>query len=169
MAATIEICKSVCGHGAGLYEVSDRGHVRRIGRGMLKATKLKCGYMKVGLCQRGIYRQCYVHQLVLESFVGPCPSGFETRHLDDNKVNNQLENLCWGTYVDNAEDAARNNKVSRGSQHYNAKLNEEIVTAAIQEHFSKRTSIRKLAIKYGVAHQTMSNAVSGKKWRHVHG
>lgn len=47
-----------------------------------------------------------VHNLVLEAFVGPRPPGMECRHLDSNKLNNRLYNICWGTKSQNALDHA---------------------------------------------------------------
>lgn len=62
------------------------------------------GYRYVMLNARG---ECYSHKvarLVLETFVGPCPDGMECRHLDGNKLNDDLENLCWGTRYENIQD-----------------------------------------------------------------
>lgn len=53
-------------------------------------------------------RACrFVHRLVLEAFVGPCPPGMQCRHLDGNSLNNRLSNLCWGTPKENLDDAVR--------------------------------------------------------------
>ena len=46
----------------------------------------------------------YVHRLVLEAFVGPCPEGMECRHLEGDTANNALSNLAWGTPQENAAD-----------------------------------------------------------------
>lgn len=51
---------------------------------------------------------CFVHRLVLETFVGPCPEGMEARHVKTNDPgNNHLENLEWGTPKQNGEDRKR--------------------------------------------------------------
>lgn len=47
------------------------------------------------------YGNVKMHRLVCEAFHGPCPSGMETLHLDDDGLNNRPENLCWGTRKDN--------------------------------------------------------------------
>jgi len=50
-----------------------------------------------------------LHQLLAMAFV-PNPNNYEiVRHLDDNKDNNCLSNLKWGTIKENIEDAIRNN------------------------------------------------------------
>jgi hypothetical protein len=52
----------------------------------------------------------YVHHLILLAFVGPRPEGCVTRHLDDDKANNRLGNLCYGTSTENNYDMVRNGK-----------------------------------------------------------
>jgi hypothetical protein len=59
-----------------------------------------------------------VHQLVLETFVGPCPENQETRHLDGIPANNRLENLCWGTSQENnGLDKRRHGTLALGERH----------------------------------------------------
>lgn len=63
------------------------------------------GYPRIS--HKGIWRP--VHQLVLETFAGPCPPGELARHLNDIKTDNRWpENLCWGTPAENSADAVRN-------------------------------------------------------------
>lgn len=45
-----------------------------------------------------------VHRIVLLAFVGPCPEGYECRHLDGDRTNNRLSNLKWGTAAENTQD-----------------------------------------------------------------
>lgn len=100
-----------------LYEVSDQGQVRRtapgpstrVGRVLKPSTNSK-GYSIVRLCRNGVQRNKRVHRLVLEAFVGACPLGMECRHLDDDKSNNQLPNLVWGTRGENEYDKVRNGR-----------------------------------------------------------
>ena len=50
-----------------------------------------------------------LHQLLAMAFI-PNPHNHEVvRHLDDNKDNNSLDNLKWGTIKENIQDAIRNN------------------------------------------------------------
>lgn len=52
----------------------------------------------------------YVHRLVLEAFVGPCPDGMVACHWDDNPENNHLNNLRWDTESSNQRDKVRNGR-----------------------------------------------------------
>jgi hypothetical protein len=78
--------------------------------GWLKAQKHK-EYLRVGLCVKGKRYHRYVHRLVLEAFVGPCPEGLECRHLNGVGTNNHLGNLKWGTQQENRQDTVRHRVV----------------------------------------------------------
>jgi hypothetical protein len=62
----------------------------------------------------GRYKTFRVHRLVLLAFVGPCPEGMESRHLDGDPGNNRLDNLAWGTPEENREDNRRLGRYSGG-------------------------------------------------------
>lgn len=62
----------------------------------------------VGFCKDYQSTRIRVHAVVLNAFVGPRPDGMVCRHLDDDKTNNALSNLCWGTPRENQLDVVRN-------------------------------------------------------------
>lgn len=106
----------------GHYSVSDHGHVRsdqrRIdtSRGLWRQDEriLKpyvsgpLGHLKVDLYLNGKRYKRYVYRLMLEAFVGPCPPGMQALHGDDDRSNNWLTNLRWGTQSENNRDSIRN-------------------------------------------------------------
>lgn len=47
----------------------------------------------------------YHHRLVLEAFVGPPPPGADACHINGDYVDNRLENLRWGTRLENIGDS----------------------------------------------------------------
>jgi HNH endonuclease len=64
-------------------------------------------YSKVNLSD-GIRKVArYIHRLVLEAFVGPCPPGLICCHNDGEPANNRVENLRWDTYQANENDKFR--------------------------------------------------------------
>ena len=84
------------------YEVSDDGHVRNKVTGrILKNIVNSDGYHVVSLSNRKQHR---VSRLVLLAFVGPCPEGMNCRHIDNDRTNNHLSNLAWGTCLDQHND-----------------------------------------------------------------
>lgn len=90
------------------YEISNRGNVRSSdGTPVpIRIYETKPGgpkYPRVSLAGR----LRYVHRLVLEAFVGPCPKGMQCRHLNGIPTDNRLENLRWGTPSEDNYDRVR--------------------------------------------------------------
>ena len=104
------------------YEVSDQGRVRsterkvdringrsyRVRERTLKQTLTPGGHHRVSLHIGVGTVSRLVHQIVLETFIGARPVGYESCHYDDDKHNNSLSNLRWGTSSENAKDRVRN-------------------------------------------------------------
>lgn len=112
----------------GYYSVSNLGHVRsepRVidrpgpkgvltvrGRILKQVPHYRDQYMMVSLNRDNIRRAFFVHRLVMLGFVGARPEGQEVRHLDCDKRNNTLDNLCYGTPTENAQDSIRMGRTS---------------------------------------------------------
>ncbi len=85
----------------GLYEVSDAGRARTFTlRGAHKyighIARTKRNSLEVMLkSQTGKLTTRTVAIIVAETFMGPCPSGHATYHLDRDFMNNRLENLVY--------------------------------------------------------------------------
>jgi hypothetical protein len=127
----------------GLYRVSDHGEVEVyerttevVGRGGTKylrfrpAARLKPwitpdGYSKHGLCKAGVTKSFHAHQLIMLAFVGERPRKRLVRHIDGNPRNNQLSNLCYGTYQENAQDAISHGTIAWGERSNLSKFSEE--------------------------------------------
>ena len=115
--------------------------------------------------------------LILEAFVGPKPNGMECCHFDDDRTNNKLSNLRWGTPKSNSEDRVRNGRarggteggVLYGEQNGSAKLTKELVVSARKLHTEspQHYSCTALAKQMNVTPQTMHRALTGKTWGHV--
>jgi len=76
----------------------------------------RTGHLQIGLYKRQGHQQFfYVHRLVLEAFVGPCPKGKQARHFPDrDPTNNNLCNLSWTTPLKNQRDRFRHGTSNRG-------------------------------------------------------
>lgn len=96
------------------YGVDTLGKVYSKKTGVWVPLKIRVrhdGYPSVRLHVNKRDKGFTVHYLVLRTFIGPRPPGQECRHLDGNKSNNTLENLCWGTRKENGEDATRHLRI----------------------------------------------------------
>jgi HNH endonuclease len=102
----------------GYYEVSNFGRLRRakpgkgtwVGREIALFTTRK-GYV-FGHVYAGVGKvsrvSFFIHVLVAEAFVGPCPDGMEVNHIDLCKANNRWDNLEYKTHLDNVKHAGEN-------------------------------------------------------------
>jgi hypothetical protein len=119
------------GHGFTAYQASDLGQIRSVDRTLaggrrckgivLKTRVSNRGYLLVNLRDDyGVVQTRTVHTLVMLAFAGPPRAGLETRHLDDDPLNNRWApggekvsrehggNLVYGTPAQNAADKIRN-------------------------------------------------------------
>lgn len=108
----------------GLYEISSIGRVRSLDRtvrhwrggeshlrGKIKRTPIDGqGYRVVNLAQEGKQRTMAVHRLVALAFLGTPPGGTMVCHGDGDCLNNQADNLYYGTAEDNAQDRVRHGR-----------------------------------------------------------
>lgn len=117
----VEIWLPICGY-EGHYQVSNHGRVKSLKRKkpmLLKLFQAHAGHLCVSLYKDGRLKQAFVHRLVLNAFVGPCPDeGLMCRHLNGDPADNRVENLAWGTAKQNAEDMVRH-----GTSHQTKKSN----------------------------------------------
>jgi len=144
------------------YLVTDHGHIwsSRSGK-FLKPIRDRNGYLYVHLHSRAMF----VHRLVLLAFVGPCPEGYQTRHLNGEPADDRLMNLVWGTKAENDKDRIRHGTQARfqGERNHSAKLNDEKVRQIRQLPYSQRQKAR----MFGVSPRTIRNILRGEKWKHV--
>lgn len=112
-----EIWKPVAGY-EGLYEVSNQGRVKSLRQNRIMTRNLSfAGSLRVNLV--GLdkkLRTVYIARLVLTAFVGCSPADKPLAcHKDDNALDNRVENLYWGSKVNNANDAIRNGRSLSGT------------------------------------------------------
>lgn len=93
------------------YEVSSLGRVRSLkstNPRLLAQIPNRDGYLRVSMWHENKNRLRFVAGLVAAAFIGPRPDGQEVRHYDDDKSNNTVSNLLYGTRSQNIRDAVRN-------------------------------------------------------------
>lgn len=176
----VEVWKPVPGF-EGLYDVSDQGRLRswreaggqhrklsepRVCRG----GKLKYGYQSHFMGRGGGREQATIHELVLLAFVGARPDGMVARHLNGNPQDNRLENLAWGTWKQNTQDAIGHGTFKpiapqRGVDHHAAKLDEDAVREI--RRLANRATVSALSRQFSVSRLTIRQVIQRKVWKHV--
>ncbi len=162
-----ETWKPVAGNYKGWpYEVSDMGRVRRVGGRVLNPSYSHDGYLHLGFRMDGKRKCARVHRLVAFSFIDDSPaSGLEVNHKDGDKTNNIPGNLEWVTAKENQQHAFETGlRVLRKLGVYKRKLTVNQVRAARVLHFERGVTQRRLAKWFGVAADTMRQAIVGKTY-----
>ena len=142
----MEIWKDIKGY-EGLYQVSNKGHVKSLGNNKTRKEKILSlkpeshGYVKVKLCKNNKREHKYVHRLVAEAFL-PNPDNLPVvnHKIDDfeHRSDNRVENLEWCTVEYNNNYGAHNEKLSKslkGKKHKKPKLERKILCIETGEIF----------------------------------
>lgn len=165
------------------YAVSSDGEVRslerrvgaRYGSTRVRGTRIlstfldRNGYRRVRLTDaQGGKRFWKVHHLVAKAFLGERPEGLLVLHKDDDKFNNEVGNLYYGTHAQNAADAVRNGKhrgkgAHPGDRHHNSKLREADIPV-IMTLKDQGMPLLRIAKRFGVTDMTIHDIVKGKTW-----
>lgn len=158
----------------GLYKASNIGKFKSFKDNhgnyrekILKQTLNKQGYFLINLYKNKQSKSYLCGRLILETFVGPCPTGMECRHLDNNPENNRLNNLEWATHQSNMDDQikynTRFNKAS-GEKNGMAKLNHNKIIE-IKNLYKQGVSQKEIAKIIGISQSLVSNIINNKIWR----
>lgn len=160
----------------GFYAVTEDGRVWsyprqqgfffRKGR-WLKGQKRSFGYIYFQFKGNGKIIWRSGHRLVASAFIAnpdnlPCVG-----HRDNNPANNIKTNLEWITHKENSEYMVACHRSSRGISHHNAKLNPEKVIKIRQMYVTGRSSLKGLAMEFGVSKRTILFVVQKKHWSWV--
>lgn len=121
------------------------------------------GYRCCGLIVNGKAITPRMRQLVLIANGFPRPSKKHVaRHLDGNKINDSIDNLVWGTYLENGQDRSKHG-IERGDVNHNSKLSPEQVRVIRASKESART----LSGTYAVTIRTIYNIKINKTYKGV--
>ncbi len=152
------------------YSVSSFGNVKNSEtQTFLRPVINPKGYPVVCLYNKGVRKYFRVHQLVLVAFRGPMPKGKESAHLDGNKLNNNIHNLCYATNLENVRHQKLHDKTARGEKHWRAKLNETQVKEILKTFDPKNPKFSAIALaeKYRVHRDSIHNILNRKTWKHI--
>lgn len=158
------------------YQFSDTGLVKK--KGKYHKVFLSRGYPSIVISNKLIRKQVRVHRIIAELFIGSHVEGQVVRHLDDDRENNRVSNLAYGTQKENMEDAVRNDKTAKGERN-GLRLHPEKAARGEDHGLSKLTvkdvieiktaenylgCVKDLSKKFNVSSPTISNIRNGKTW-----
>jgi len=141
----------------------------------LNPSVRKDGYLTTTLYKRNKQgkKTFTLHKLVLETFIGKRPKGMQARHLNDNKLDNRLSNLKWGTPSENHRDLIKEGKHNcitknnpfrkRGEEAVNNKFSDKLKTKAISDYLSGKYKTIDILRNTGISrthfYRTIHNAI----------
>lgn len=166
----------------GLYEVSNIGRVRSLGRfvisrhgttryyrhGKIRAPfTAKNGYIRVTLIKDGVDKKHSIHTLVISAFIGSKPtSAHQTRHKNGVRCDNVYTNLEWGTSSENNLDRVRHGTMPLGESHPHAMITVD-TARQIKRRLSDGDRICDVAKTFDVSRAIVVGIRLGKTWAHV--
>ncbi|ASN70283.1 putative HNH homing endonuclease [uncultured Caudovirales phage] len=106
----LEQWKDIDGY-EGIYQISDHGRVKNR-NGLIMAARINKGYLMVNLNKHRKCKTYAIHRLVAKHFIKNPLGKREVNHLDENKLNNNVDNLQWATSKENANWGTRNIRIS---------------------------------------------------------
>lgn len=153
------------------YWASDSGRIASTKQGgwrVLRPRVNNKGYSELSVHNGTGFVTMRVHTLVALAFYGARPSCLVTRHLDGNKLNNRVDNLRYGTNLENEEDSRLHGvkgpgKVNVGANNGRAKLTWEAVDEIRRRLKTQRN--RDVCIAMGVSSTTVARIAANTHWK----
>ncbi|KKL06935.1 hypothetical protein LCGC14_2591050 [marine sediment metagenome] len=159
------------------YSVTKDGRVwshRRPGtKGMWVKHYLRSdeNYITVELYEGGKKHVRKIHCLILETYVGTRPTKLIARHLNGDKYDNRLGNLCWGTRSENAQDSVKHGTAAClhriGEKHPRSKLSNRDRRMIIYQYASGLFSRWELSKLYNMSMAAIWDLTSGRLWPYI--
>lgn len=154
----------------GKYRVSVNGEVIGPRGHILRPGVNHKGYLTVDIrySDRSI-KNVFVHKLVLETFIGSRPDGYQASHENGIKTGNRLENLKWRTATENNALRFEHGYAHevRGEDVVQSKLTEREVLLIRKMYATGKFTQTALGHKFCVTGRCISNVVRRITWKHV--
>lgn len=150
------------------YSVTDDGKVfRKDGKGFLKPSIDKYGYVKYGLSLGRKYsmKTITAHQLVATLFLDKPEGNYQVDHKDGNKLNNHVSNLEWVTLQENLKRRCNLGLTARGEDSKSAYTNKQIheVCQMLQDGYRNNDIVDKCQVSIDV----VKNIRDKKTWLQI--
>ena len=178
-----EIWKDIQGY-EGHYAISTCGHVKSLDRTIhrrmdtnihnyggsssyVKGCEIRSyisrrGYESVVLCKDGVQKHYRVHRLVAIAFI-PNPFGYkEVNHIDENKLNNNVENLEWCTRRYNMNYGSVSEKLRRFQKDNSPKAKKVAQYDLSMNLIDTYDSLRKAQDATGIPYQSIGQCCLGR-------
>lgn len=93
------------------YEISNGGNVKNTLTNKIIKPHNDKGFFRINLSKNGKIIHKKIHRLVAEAFLENIDNKKYIKHIDNDKTNNNVNNLCWCNY----QEKQCNNKLLKSS------------------------------------------------------
>jgi uncharacterized coiled-coil DUF342 family protein len=164
-----------------MLEISNLGEVRNYKNKKVRYTRInKQGYRITQVTINGHVKTLKIHRLVAELFLNsPSQELVEkcskehwgevlVKHLDNDKLNNNVNNLEWCDLFSNTIQAWEDGLIPslKGELNGRSKLTEEVVHK-VCKFFEEGGSPKEAVIEFGISKQQATKIRSGISWKHI--
>ena len=161
------------------YQASNFGQIlslnyRGTGKSkLLKTSKDKDGYFRVGFRKDGKYKNFLVHRLVAETFISNPDNLPQVNHKDENKENNFVGtpendykdgNLEWCTHEYNSNYGTRNERTAKANT--NGKKSKKVLQFTLTGDFIREWESTRECERKGYNHTNIVSCCNGKQKKH---
>lgn len=153
----------------GRYAINTDGQVwSHVSSKWLVGGKLLDGYRYVCIRKDGKAFFPRVAPLVLTTFVGSAPEGYEVDHFNNIRDDDRLENLQWVTRKDNVKRIwSQGRRTMQGEKNTRARLSEADVLEIRQRRKTHQESYTQLAATFGLRKGHVADIITGRIWSHL--
>ena len=131
-----------------------------------KQTTASVGYNVVGLTVNGEEFVEYVHRLIIKTYKGNPNYNEEVRHLDGDRLNNNISNLAYGTRSENVQDMIKHGNATIGHKNKQAIFNKKDVVN-IRSMLESGYSVKDLSKNYNCSISTIRRIKNNKTYQNV--
>jgi hypothetical protein len=144
------------------YEIDTNGVVYgRNGKPMTPDPKDN-GYLRVQLISSGVRKRIVIHKLMLETFDRKREVNEVCRHLNGDKLDNRISNLCWGTPYENHLDS-----IAHGSSFGGGNGKRKLTKDQVDEIRDRKLGVCSLAKKFNVDQKTVRLCQAGRTYKNI--
>jgi len=166
-AVNQEVWKEVPGYSR--YQVSNLGNMKSFCYGretpLTPGVTRKRRHVDIWSDERK-NKEMFVYNVVLMTFVGPCPKGMQACHYDGNSMNDRLDNLRWDTPKNNKKDNFRLGIEGFGEKAGRSKLTNS-QAKSIQNEYHNGTKVKNLMGKYGLCKTAIWRIIKGVTYKEI--
>ena len=149
------------------YLISKYGYVQNKKTGRVLKARDREGYGRVVMYIEGIKVERLIHRLVAEFYI-PNHNNYQcVNHINNNRMDNNVENLEWCTQKMNMEHCVKQNRQCKGSDKHCSKLTIDQVIEIKRLCRTKELKQCRIAEMFNVRYQTIQSIQKKLTWKHT--